>query len=1087
MSKQEYLNALPEGMDAEHLLDSLASLFDAAIDNVAFFDTNTRIVYMNAGVLATTGKPLIEIIGKKPGEVYPDNATTRNFIAILQRVIATRKPENHLIVVDENLVGRPIYDEINVAPVLSGEGDMLGALVIGRAGDHTRKLEQEISKQSRYLRALIDNFPFSVWLKDKDSRFLAANIASAKMLGVVSPSDLELKTDFDFSPYELARGYVEDDRAVLASGQPKQVTEEFVDGNNQHLWIETYKSPVVIDGKPIGTVGFFRDITTQKAAEQHALKNEKYLRALIDNFPFTIWLKDKDSRLLAANSAYARQAGVNSPDDLVMKTDFDFFPTELARQYVDEDKAVLASGRSKYVIDEFVGADNQKLWIEAYKSPVIIDGEAIGTVGFFRDITTQRALEQEAVKNEAYLHALVDNLPDVIIRYDRQYRRTFVSDNYAHLYNAKTSDILGKTPSEAWLDNCNITGTAFEHLLETIMQSGNPGNIELYWESDRKRKHHISMRCAPEFDAAGQVTSLLTIGRDISDLKEAELLLEQRASEYRTLVENSPDYVIRYDKKCRRIYVNPQLCKDMDMSREQLLGKKLMDYHTESGMQAYENALQDVLACGEQTSIEINWVNNNGRRFCTQFRITPEYNAAGKIVSVLSIGRDITDIDQYRQQIHQLAFYDGLTGLPNRALFMQRIETIINDKNQDRYFGLMLLDLDHFKAINDSMGHSAGDQLLHEVGKRLIGCIRPYDTACRLGGDEFSVLLPKIKAVSDLANIAKKIMTVFKQPFHIQNKQLFVTPSAGIAFYPGDSEDVEGLFRYADSAMYHAKRLGRNNYQFYSKELTARITERMDIEANLRNALANQELKLYYQPQINLIDGSIMGAEALIRWDRKDHGMVVPDKFIPVAEETGLIVEIGEWVIKTACEAALAWNREYAPIDGQALVIAVNLSPRQFIHNDLVKTVRDILQETGCDPAWIKLEITESMLMENRESIEASLHIFCDMGLTLSIDDFGTGYSSLSYLSRFPVDQLKIDRSFVHNILSDQDASSLVKAIISLAKSLRKSLVAEGVETEDQATFLANAGCELAQGYLYGKPMTDYNFCALLRKAKTSH
>jgi diguanylate cyclase (GGDEF)-like protein/PAS domain S-box-containing protein len=1042
---------------------------------------------MNAGVLETTGRPLPELMGKKLGDVYPDNAATRHFIAILQRVIATCKPENHLIVVDENLVGRPIYDEVNVAPVLSAQKHLLGVLVIGRAGDHTRKLEQEISKQSRYLRALIDNFPFTVWLKDQDSRLLAANLAYAKLAGVESASDLEMKTDFDFFPHDLARGYVEDDHAVLASGQPKQVVEEFIDANQQHLWIETYKSPVVIDGKPIGTVGFFRDITMQKTVEQHALKNEKYLRALIDNFPFTIWLKDKDSRLLAANSALAKQAGVSSPDDLVMKTDFDFFPADLAQQYVDEDKAVLASGQPKYVIDEFVGADNQKLWIEAYKSPVIIDGESIGTVGFFRDITAQRALEQAAIKNEKYLQTLIENLPDVIIRYDRQYRRTFVSDNYEHLYNARIADILGKTPSEAWLESTNITGKAFEQLLEAIMQSGNPGEIELYWENERKKKLHISMRCAPEFDANGQVVSLLTIGRDISDLKEAELLLEQRASEYRTLVENSPDYVARYDRKCRRIYVNPQLCKDMGMTKTELLGKGLMDYHQSPNILAYENAIKEALATGEQTSIEVNWHNTKGTRFCTQFRITPEYNAAGKIVSALSIGRDITDIDQYRQQIHQLAFYDGLTGLPNRTLFMQRIETIINDKDQDRYFGLMLLDLDHFKAINDSMGHSAGDQLLHEVGKRLIGCIRPYDTACRLGGDEFAILLPKIKAVGDLANIAKKIMSVFKQPFQIQTKPLFVTPSAGIAFYPGDSEDVEGLFRYADSAMYHAKRQGRNNYQFYSKELTARITERMDIEADLRNALANQELKLYYQPQINLIDGSIMGAEALIRWNRKNHGMVMPDTFISVAEETGLIVEIGEWVIRTACEAALMWNREYAPTTGQALVIAVNLSPRQFIHNDLVQTVRDILQETGCNPAWIKLEITESMLMENKESIEESLHIFCDMGLTLSIDDFGTGYSSLSYLSRFPVDQLKIDRSFVHNILFDEDADSLVKAIISLAKSLRKSLVAEGVETEGQATFLANAGCELAQGYLYGKPMPDHDFSALLLSFKTRH
>ncbi len=435
------------------------------------------------------------------------------------------------------------------------------------------------------------------------------------------------------------------------------------------------------------------------------------------------------------------------------------------------------------------------------------------------------------------------------------------------------------------------------------------------------------------------------------------------------------------------------------------------------------------------------------------------------------------ELQASNRSVHHMAFYDALTELPNRALLTDRIrQTIADAAWHGHQFGLMLLDLDRFKDINETLGHGMGDELLRAVADRLLQIVRIYDTVARFGGDEFGILLPQVRESDDLALLARKIVESFEVPFNIFGKELFISTSIGIAIYPADSAEIDALFKYADSAMYHAKKMGRNNFQFYSHELTARSSEKMVLEAALRKARKNHELELYYQPQVDLATGRIVSSEALLRWQHPEHGLVAPDRFIPLAEETGLIVGIGEWVLQTACRTAALWNRERSV----PLRIAVNLSMRQFIQNDLLSSVRGILDETQCQPAWIKLEITESLLLEDSQDILAMLNAFDDMGLAISIDDFGTGYSALSYLNRFPVSQIKIDRSFVRDIPADQDKSELVKAIISIAHALNLELVAEGVETTEQAAYLHRHGCPLAQGYLYGKPMPQIAFEALL-------
>jgi predicted signal transduction protein with EAL and GGDEF domain len=345
--------------------------------------------------------------------------------------------------------------------------------------------------------------------------------------------------------------------------------------------------------------------------------------------------------------------------------------------------------------------------------------------------------------------------------------------------------------------------------------------------------------------------------------------------------------------------------------------------------------------------------------------------------------------------------------------------------------------------------------------------VRGYDTVARLGGDEFAILLPDIRSGDDLGRIASKILAAFNEPFMLEGKEVFVSTSIGIAVYPEDSLDADDLIKQADSAMYFAKRSGRNNFRFYSKDLTASSGERLALESELRRAVERKELELYYQPKIRLADKQLIGSEALLRWNNPQRGLVPPDQFISIAEDSGLIIDIGEWVLLDACRTACDWNGPSKPLHK----VAINLSARQFQSNDLVKTVREVLEATSCRTEWIELEITESLLLDEQGEVLETLNTFSAMGISIAIDDFGTGYSSLSYLARFPINTLKIDRSFIRTVTTEHYRAELVKAILSIARCLGQEVVAEGVETTEQAAFLQAHGCQIAQGYLFSKPV----------------
>lgn len=474
-------------------------------------------------------------------------------------------------------------------------------------------------------------------------------------------------------------------------------------------------------------------------------------------------------------------------------------------------------------------------------------------------------------------------------------------------------------------------------------------------------------------------------------------------------------------------------------------------------------------------------IHRGGYKFAIEDSASPIKNREGQIIGAVLVFHDVSEKRQLlKQMIHQ-AYHDPLTGLSNRILFNDRLSLALAHAHRHKeMLAVLFIDLDRFKLVNDMMGHAKGDKMLKEVADRLVLRVRESDTIARLGGDEFTILLPQISHEEDAAKVAQKVLQDFQEPWTIDEQEFLVTASIGIAFYPNDGEDAETLLKYADTAMYRAKDRGRNNYQLYTPAMNVKIMERLKMENNLRRALKQGELTVFYQPQVNTKTGRITGVEALVRWNHPDRGLFFPSEFIPLAEDTGLIVPLGEWVMRAACAQNKAWQDEgLCPIR-----VTVNISARHFAQQNLVETIAHVLELTGLDPNWLELEITESALMKDVDFAIKTLYELKNMGVRISIDDFGTGYSSLNYLKRFPIHTLKIDRSFVRDIMGKLEDAAIVSTIIVLAQNLNLKVIAEGVETEQQLNFLKQRQCYDMQGYYFSRPIPAEDFKILLNREK---
>ncbi len=567
------------------------------------------------------------------------------------------------------------------------------------------------------------------------------------------------------------------------------------------------------------------------------------------------------------------------------------------------------------------------------------------------------------------------------------------------------------------------------------------------------------------------------ITREIRYLVEAQRKTESILRQSATVFESASEGVVITDVDANIIAVNKAFTDITGFAEKEVLGKNAS--FLKSGrhdLEFYKAMWSSLLQQGEWKG-EISGRRKNGEIFPKWQTINAVRDDEGSLTHYVSIFLDISQMKESEEKLQYLAHHDALTGLPNRLLLNARLEHSLQQASRkSTNVAVLFLDLDHFKKVNDSLGHAVGDHLLQLVAKRLLSSIREEDTIARLGGDELAIVLGSLDDVRYAATAAQKILDELAKPFEIDGRELFVSASIGISTYPENGRDTITLLKNADAAMYMAKSDGRNGYHFYSNDHSARVCESFSLETNLYRALEREELFLHFQPQVSLQSGKIVGVEALVRWQHPEIGLVSPARFIPLAEENGLIGAIGKWVLHTACAQAKAWQD-----DGLTPVrISVNLSGRQLEQDNIVQEVHAVLDDTGLDPSYLELELTESSVMKRAERAVKILDAFRELGITIAIDDFGTGYSSLSYLKRFPVDRLKIDRSFVRDIPQDANDVALARAIVALGHSLNLSVVAEGVETVAQRELLTSMGCDEMQGFLYSKPGTASELASLL-------
>jgi diguanylate cyclase (GGDEF)-like protein/PAS domain S-box-containing protein len=569
---------------------------------------------------------------------------------------------------------------------------------------------------------------------------------------------------------------------------------------------------------------------------------------------------------------------------------------------------------------------------------------------------------------------------------------------------------------------------------------------------------------------------------DVAARKRTEKALQESEQRFRQLVAMSSDWYWEQDEQFRFVAMTGDFTEKSGIRVDRLIGRTRWEVMPALAGTDLGRAHIAALEAREPfKNLEYRSIDDSGEERWYTISGQPIFDENGRFTGYRGTGSDITARKVTEQRVHHVAQHDVLTGLPNRSLLQDRLEqAVAYAARSGRPVWVMLIDLDRFKYVNDSMGHKAGDVLLMTVAARLRSSLRESDTVARLSGDEFVVLVAEQHEQPLTTDVVQRIMDAVAQPVILGTKEFFVTCSIGVAAFPSDHTPAESLIEHADIAMYRAKKLGRNNFQFYTPAMNEESLERVRIEGALRSALDRNEFVLHYQPQVDLATGQIVGMEALIRWRHPELGMVAPGRFIGIAEDTGLIVPIGAWVMRAACMQSKAWQDAGLG----RLRVAVNLSARQFGADDLLPGIETVLRDTGLDPSCLELELTESLFMHDVTPAVDLLHRMKALGVKLSIDDFGTGYSSLSYLSRFPIDVLKIDRSFVADITHDANDAAIVDSIIALAHNLRLSVIAEGVESVEQLDYLRRQGCDQMQGYYFSRPLAPHDFEQLLRERR---
>ncbi len=1041
-------------------------------------DLNGTYTFVNDANCQLLGYTREELIGMSARQHMPNEENYQIVNKAYTDLYLAGIPIKSLQVVSAKKDGSPVMYETSVTIIKDAKGKPIGFRGVSRDITERKQMEEQLRQSEERYRSIIEQMTDGYFETDLKGKFTFVNDAECRNTGYsreeLIGNDSRLFADEQY--YQtMYRTFVD----VYKTDQPiKAYDLELTKKNGKQAVHEISVSLIKNkEGKITGFRGISRDVTERKAAETALRQSEEKYRTIIESINDAYYETDLSGNLIFFNDMlckhleYSREELIGR-NSRIFQTDVNFEKT--VKIYTD----VYQTGNPAIGEIECVRKDNS-IGIYELSLSLIKDknGKKIGFRGITRDVTQRKKMEEALRQSEEKYRTILEEMNDAYFEVDLAGNYTLLSNTSARLLGYSPEEMAGKNSiSFIFKEDVPVVVGAFNKIYIT----GEPVRNTIYRAVHKDGTIGIAeLNGFPLKNEKGEIIGFRGIARDITERRQMEEKILQSEQRYRSIIEQMEDGYFETDLRGNFTFVNEAECRNLGYSHDELIGMNRRRYTDEKNSKLLFHLFNNVYRTGEPVKAhDLEVISKDGTKLFNEISVALIRNAQGEPIGFRGIARDVTERKLQEEKIQYMATHDSLTGLPNRVLFGQLLSHAIESaKRYGRKLAVFFIDLDRFKIINDTLGHDAGDQLLREIAARFRQTLRAMDVVARLGGDEFVVMIEEISDTGQVAVVAHKLIATAMKPMTIMRQECRVTASIGVSIYPSDGQDEQTLMKNADIAMYFAKEEGKNNFQLYSKDIKSQSIERLSIETQLRFALEKEEFKLAYQAKLDFKTGAITGVEALLRWNNAYLGDIAPLQFIPVAEESGLIVPIGRWVIQTACRQNVAWQNEGLP----PVCIAVNLSLRQLLDENLIYDIEKALKEAGMRPELLELEITESMVMHNPGRMIGVLASIKRLGVRLAIDDFGTGYSSLAQLKRFPVDALKVDRSFIRNLPSASEDKAITEAIISMGKTLSLTVVAEGVETEEQMNFLRERSCDELQGYYFSRPIPADKFAELLR------